>query len=87
MPNCKSCGAHIIFIKTTRNNTMPCDVESEPYKASEAGLDKIVLPTGEVIKGTFIKYGTGNPDGYGYRSHFATCKYADEFRKRRKIDT
>ena len=43
--------------------------------------DRIVLANGEVTSGTIV----ADPieaDGYGYVSHFATCEYAQRFRRK-----
>ncbi len=76
---CKSCGADIVWIKTTSGKAMPCDAVAVKYQNNEYGKDKIVLENGEVIKASVVTLGgllTPIVDGEGYISHFATCPYA-----------
>ena len=81
---CKSCGAPIVWIKTTNGRPMPCDAEAVNYQENYKGKDVIVTPEGKVIRGSVIKPDGGllQPviDGEGYISHFATCPYADKHR-------
>ncbi|MGN0400000.1 MAG: hypothetical protein ACI4EO_07725 [Blautia sp.] len=81
-PKCRKCGKRINFIQTTAGKQMPCDPGLVMYK-SDGGKDRIVLPSGKVVSGTIIN-GTDDreADGYGYISHFATCEYAQMFRRK-----
>lgn len=82
---CKSCGADIVWITTTRGKAMPCDAAAVEYQNNDRGKDTIVLESGEVIKASVVKTGgllTPIVDGTGYTSHFATCPFAKEHRGR-----
>ena len=82
---CKSCGADIVWITTTKGKQMPCDAAAVKYQNNDRGKDVIVLENGEVIKASVVKTGgLVEPlvDGTGYTSHFATCPYAKYHRGR-----
>lgn len=78
--HCRVCGEQVIWVRTRAGKNMPCNTTLVDYKA-DGGRDKIVLPAGDVVSGTIVPAG-GNPDGHGYISHFATCPYAAQHRKR-----
>lgn len=84
MAKCKKCGAHIKFINTTGGKRMPVDVDETYYK--EGGKDRIVTPNGMVLAATIINEedDLSKATGYGYRPHWATCPYADDFRKKKR---
>ena len=46
---CKACGRPIVWIRTTKGKSMPCDAEPVAYKEIKGGKEKIVTPNGEVI--------------------------------------
>ncbi len=79
--HCNGCGAQIIWIKTKAGRNMPCNTTLVDYKA-DGGKDKIVLPSGEVVSGTIVS-SADSPDGHGYISHFATCRNARSFRRKK----
>ena len=61
--------------------SMPCDPEQVTYWANKRGTDKVVTPNGEVVSADLA----GDPQqaaGIGYISHYATCRKAEQFRKR-----
>ena len=78
---CAGCGAQIIWIKTKAGKNMPCNMLLVDYKA-DGGKDKIVIPSGEVVSGTIVS-SPDDADGHGYVSHFATCRNAKNFRRRK----
>jgi hypothetical protein len=78
---CRKCGAQILFIRMKSWKSMPVNTHFVHYKLG--GKDKIVLNNGEVVSGTIVS-AQEESDGYGYISHFATCEYANMFRKKRK---
>lgn len=80
MATCKKCGANIIWIKTKKGKSMPCDSVLITYQANKAGKDTIVTPNGETIRCRLTF--NGEATGMGYISHWSTCPNADEFRKR-----
>lgn len=47
----------------------------------DGGKDRIVLANGEVTSGTIVT-DPGEAQGFGYVSHFATCEYAQTFRRK-----
>ena len=82
MPNCKKCGAPIVWIKTPGGKSMPCDAEPVTYWKENKARGKIVTPNGEVISCKFDG-ALHEATGIGYKPHWATCPYADNFRRRR----
>lgn len=50
---CKACGKPIVWIRTTKGKSMPCDAEPVAYKEIKGGKEKIVTSNGEVISCTF----------------------------------
>lgn len=86
---CNSCGADMVWIKTTKGKYMPCDARAVQYQNNERGKDVIVLENGEVIHASIVKLvGALTPiiDGEGYTSHFATCPFATVHRKNNKTE-
>lgn len=77
---CRGCGAQIVWIRTKKGKSMPCNAVILTYKKVPGGSERIVTPDGEVVSGI-----TGVPaneaDGNGYTSHFATCRKASNFRR------
>lgn len=81
MSRCKSCGAEIIWIKMGAGKSMPCNPDQIMYWEKQGGTQKIVTPNGEVLSAEI----EGDPDkatGVGYISHFATCPFSDQHRRR-----
>ena len=77
---CRKCGDWIHFIPTKGGKSMPCNPMPKRYWEVEGGKQRIVLPDGEVIACEL----EGRPEdatGLGYIPHWATCKYAKEFKK------
>lgn len=62
---------------------MPCDPTLHNYKIDPTGKEKIVTQTGKVVTGV-TGVDAQAADGFGYISHFATCKSANNFRRSRK---
>lgn len=85
---CKSCGAPIVWIKTQNGRSMPCDVPAVDYQENYKGSSLIVTDDGRVRRATIIKKPITSSglqpiiDGKGYISHFATCPYANKYRRR-----
>ncbi len=80
MPNCRSCGANIKWVKTQRGKNMPIDVESiDPAAASDG--DFIVSQDGQVIKVGSERAPEIDTNKTWHISHFATCPNADAHRK------
>lgn len=79
---CSGCGARVIWVKTEAGKNMPCDPALHNYKIDPTGKEKIVTPAGKVVTGrTGVE--PAEADGYGYISHFATCRQAKNFRRGR----
>ena len=78
MPNCKQCGASIIFIKTVNGMSMPCDAQITAYRYQHKANRKIVTPEGRVLPcvldGQFLP-------SMGYVPHWATCPRAGDFKR------
>lgn len=77
MARCRSCGAEIVFITTTRGKKMPCEAEPVWFDEMVGGPDTVVTRNGEVIRATIHEGGAEE----GYVSHFANCPGADLHRR------
>lgn len=81
MAKCKKCGAPMVWVTMPKSGKwFPCDEGLVEYKADPDGEDLIVTQNGELISCTFDFQ--CKPDGLGRIPHWATCPYADDFRKR-----
>ena len=80
---CRYCGKPIAFIKTAAGKSMPVDTEPVEFWPEFLG-EKFVTADGSVKSGMRIpeRVKTGAEET-GYISHFSTCPYADEARKRK----
>lgn len=78
---CKKCGAPIVWIKTPGGKSMPCDADPITYWEENKARGKIVTPNGDVISCKF-EGDPQNATGIGYKPHWATCPFADSFRKK-----
>ena len=84
MPNCKLCGAPIIFIRIlSTSRLMPCDERHVGYRNDSEGKDRLVNIRGEIFACTIVT-DKAQADGFARLSHYATCPHADRFRKRKK---
>lgn len=77
---CRKCGAKITFVKMRSGKSMPVDVNMVHF-ADDGGKDRIVLANGKVVSGT-ITTDLEKANGMGYVSHFATCEFAERFRRK-----
>ena len=73
MSKCKSCGAEIIWVKTS-SSSMPCDPEAVHYRPDKAGEAMVVTPSGKIIRARIVP--PAQCTGHGYTPHFATCPNA-----------
>ena len=83
---CRGCGADILWIKTVNKMKMPLDAEPVWVKL-DAGGHTFIRLDGTFVFGTRAGDADDDPDSNfieAYESHFATCKYAGDFRKPRK---
>lgn len=72
---CTYCGRRIMWVRTKAGKNMPVDPTLINYRKPEAGKkakEKIVTPQGEVVSADIVD--SDKAEGYGYISHFATCK-------------
>lgn len=76
---CKHCGAPIVWIKTEKGKSMPCNKTMVPFWENPDAKGKVVLMNGKIISCSF----DGPRDqvtNFGYISHFASCSGARDFR-------
>lgn len=84
---CKSCVASITWIKTQNGRSMPCDVPAVDYQENYKGNATIVTDDGRVLRANIVTSANNSAltpviDGKGYISHFTTCPYANQHRRR-----
>ena len=82
---CKWCGKEIAFIKTVNGKSIPVDPKPVRF-TTMLDDERFVTAEGEVKKGreTDRRGAFKVPmQEDGYRSHFATCPFADEARRRK----
>ena len=81
MSQCRACGKEIVFIRTVAGNSIPCDAEVIRFRPmSRFGKEKkenFVMTDGRVCSGVRDPEGTE----LGYRSHWASCPNAKDFRR------
>lgn len=75
---CRSCGAEIIFIISTKGKRIPCDAKPVKFDYALGAKDKVVTRNGEVLPALISDQGAET----GYISHFATCPNANNHRRR-----
>lgn len=78
MARCKRCGREIKWIDTPAGKHMPVDPDRKPYR--EGGCEVFITDRGDMIRGN-TPFGPEPVDGYAYTPHWATCPYAEEFRR------
>lgn len=78
MEKCRKCGKEILWIRTKSGKWMPCD--PDPVRFDAGGPDIFVTKYGETVKGTVSDAGLKT----GFVPHWATCRYADDFRKKKR---
>lgn len=71
MNRCRSCGAPVLFARTPAGKTGVYDAEPEPLSAPNL----FRIERGRVVAGHDRE--AGPAPGRWYRSHFATCPFAD----------
>jgi len=69
MATCKSCGATILWAKTTLGKSIPVDEKPSP--------DGNLILTNGIVQVVPVVHGAANR----FTSHFATCPHADSHRK------
>ena len=83
MSTCKACGAEIIWIRLTSSKMHPCDPGYWRFK-EDGGPDRLVTLDGRIVAGTIVVHPEPKEMVLpkGMISHFATCPFADDLRKR-----
>lgn len=74
MSQCRSCGAEIIWATTENGKRMPLDAEPVAPLTGLFAVDDSTDPP-------FAVSTAGERREPLYRSHFATCKFADKHRR------
>ncbi|MDP2210241.1 MAG: hypothetical protein Q8J63_00715 [Candidatus Aquicultor sp.] len=72
MSKCKSCGAEIGFIKTSKGGNMPVDANE---------IATIVTADGITVRGRIAVINDAGEPIMGRVPHWSTCKSPDEFRR------
>ena len=83
MSTCRSCGAEIKWVRMKSGKAMPVDPCCRSIITAENGEAVIVTDDGEVVKGCFASFSQG-ANKTGYVSHFSTCPYANEHRRKNR---
>lgn len=78
MPTCKACGEEIKWIRTRAGKKMPVDADSFAQHQLTPGVT-VVTEAGDVLSGGNRTVDTA---AYGYLPHWASCPFADQFRRR-----
>lgn len=89
MATCKKCNASIVWTKTPNGKWMCADEGLVPYKQIPKGPDTVITDRGETIRCKILveedcRAGKVCPTGLARIPHWATCPYADEFRRRER---
>jgi hypothetical protein len=78
VPTCRSCGAEIRWARTQAGKAIPLDAGTR--------FEGNLVETGEYVDGTPVVRVVGKDEERGkkllYKSHFATCRDADKWRKK-----
>ena len=78
--NCRKCGKPIKFIRTTNGKWLPVNPAAVYYSLLD-NKDRIVTSDGRIVACTIVKNIT---DCIGFIPHWATCEYANDFRRDKK---
>ena len=77
MAKCRSCGAEIIWIKTTAGKLMPCNPIGVHYWAKPKARGKVITQGGEVLsclfEGDEYDQVMEQETKIGFIPHFSTC--------------
>ena len=83
---CKKCKEPIFWILTTKGNWLPVNRRAIEATPVQKGGHTFVLVDGSTIQALptgSVRY-DGVDSAVAFEAHFATCPYADEFRKKRR---
>lgn len=86
MSRCRSCGASIVWARTTNGKLMPVDaVAHDEGNVLLTWGDEEGVPTrfASVLTGTALETQRGASPEFMHRSHFATCVDANKHRRRK----
>lgn len=82
MGKCRGCGAEINWVRMRSGRVIPVDPEPV-FVVEGSGKDVIVTEDGGIANGVQCPGGAVPPGKRrGWRSHFASCPMADQFRRR-----
>ena len=86
---CRGCGADILWVKTASGQKMPLDAEPVwvNVRTEDKGQNTFVRADGSFVFGMLAGDADDDPESViveAYESHFATCRFAGDFRKPRK---
>lgn len=88
MPQCRSCGAPVVFIRTVNGASMPCDPDLVTIYLADIRQPHLVSVTVTTDEGETHRGYSSKPAGElfertvtGRVSHFATCPEARRHRK------
>lgn len=83
MTQCRSCGADIRFIRTQKGKMLPVDVQEHLFSSTTEGDETYITIDGKThAKGKRIEPKAEQNPVIGYTPHWATCPFADLYRKR-----
>jgi recombinational DNA repair protein RecR len=82
---CKSCGKNIKWIETLSGKRMPVNIEIIAVTPTSDGDTTIITDKGVIVKGKReeLKALAEGIAVAGYISHFATCQYAKQHRRKK----
>lgn len=81
---CKHCGELVIFVRTKKGKSMPCEAAQVLFIADPYGSKQILTRQGELVRGYVVERGEEADDArYGYMPHFGNC-ISSEARRRQE---
>ncbi len=82
---CRGCGKEICFIKSINGKSIPVDPDPIRF-LPEDNYEKFVMMDGTVQRGVVVEGDELDAQRFlmiGYRSHWATCPAAEDFRRKK----
>lgn len=80
---CSACGKEIVFVRTAKGKSMPCDMLMVPYWESKSGGYRVITPNG-VLHRCELTGDMASATGVGYMPHWASCSRPEHFRRRQE---
>jgi len=77
MARCRSCGAEILFIKTSGGKMHPVNADPVQFNHKPGAKGRVIIGNGQVVPADIREDGKER----GWISHFSTCPDANRFRK------